>query len=63
MSLTEIMSHSGLSGYAIVGLVLFMAAFVAIVVRLFLPSRRSELDRAARLPIDDEPGTPGGRSE
>ncbi|MFN0181779.1 MAG: cbb3-type cytochrome oxidase subunit 3 [Gemmatimonadales bacterium] len=53
MRLTDIMSGSGLSGYAIVALVLFMAAFIAIVVSIFLPSRKREFDQAGRLPLDD----------
>jgi cbb3-type cytochrome oxidase subunit 3 len=53
MRLTDIMSGSGLSGYAIVALVLFMAAFIAIVVSIFLPSRKGEFDRAGQLPLDD----------
>ncbi|MBM4187763.1 MAG: cbb3-type cytochrome c oxidase subunit 3 [Gemmatimonadetes bacterium] len=39
-------------------MLLFMAAFVAIVVWLFLPSRKREFDRAGRLPLDDGSGTP-----
>jgi cbb3-type cytochrome oxidase subunit 3 len=53
MRLTDIMSGSGLSAYAIVALVLFMAAFIAIVVSIFLPSRKGEFDQAGRLPLDD----------
>lgn len=53
MRLTDIMSGSGLSSYAIVGLLIFMAAFIAIVVVTFLPSRKGEFDRASKLPLDD----------
>jgi cbb3-type cytochrome oxidase subunit 3 len=53
------MSHAGLSGYAEVALVLFMVAFLLIVVRIFAPGRRNAMDRAARLPLeDDTPLTP-----
>ena len=53
MRLTDVMSGSGLAGYAIVAMVLFMAAFVAILIRACLPSRKSEMDRNARLPFAD----------
>jgi len=54
MSLSEIMSASGLSGYAVVALVIFFVVFVAVVVRIYLPSRRREMDEASRLPLDDD---------
>ncbi|MGE0441863.1 MAG: cbb3-type cytochrome oxidase subunit 3 [Gemmatimonadales bacterium] len=55
MRLTDIMSGSGLSGYATIALILFMAAFLAIVVRTFLPSRKREMDEHGRIPLDDYP--------
>ena len=58
MSLTEIMSAAGLSGYAEVGLVLFLIAFLIIVWRIFLPSKKRSWDRDARLPFDDESTKP-----
>lgn len=54
MSLTEIMSAAGLSGYAEVALVLFFVAFILIVWRIFMPSRQREFDRAATLPLDED---------
>lgn len=53
MKLSDIMSNSGLSMYAEVALVLFLAVFIAITIRTFLPSRQRALDEAARLPLDD----------
>ena len=53
MSLTDIMSGSGLSFYAQVALVLFALAFIAIAIRTFAPGRRRELEESARLPFDD----------
>ena len=53
MKLSDIMSGAGLSIYAEIALVIFLAAFVAIVVRTFAPSRRRSMDEAARLPLDD----------
>ena len=35
-------------------LLLFAATFVAVILRTWLPSRRAELDRLARLPLDAE---------
>lgn len=54
MSLTEIMSNAGLSRYAELALLLFFFAFILILVRLFRPSRREELERQATLPLQDD---------
>jgi cbb3-type cytochrome oxidase subunit 3 len=53
MGLSDVMGHAGLSGYAVVAMVLFMAAFAVIVAWTFAPRRRRELDEASRLPLDD----------
>ena len=60
MRLTDIMSNAGLSGYAEVALILlFFAAFIGVAIATFLPSRKHEMDRAARLPLEDSaPITP-----
>ena len=63
MSLTDVMSHAGLSGYAEVALVLFLIAFVVIVARTFAPGRRADHDRAARLPLDDGARLTGASDE
>lgn len=52
MRLSDIMAHSGLSIYAEIALILFLVVFVAIVIRTFT-ARRAEMDRNARLPLDD----------
>jgi hypothetical protein len=52
-SIADVVSASGLAGYAEVALVIFFAAFVAIGVRALVTSR-SALDRAAHLPLDDD---------
>ena len=49
---TDVMSHSGLSIYAVIALVLFILVFVAIVIRVFT-ARRADMERNARLPLDD----------
>ena len=48
------MSHAGLSGFAEVALVLFLAAFVAIVWSTFRPAARRRMEDDARLPLDDD---------
>jgi cbb3-type cytochrome oxidase subunit 3 len=58
VKLSDIMSAAGLSYYAEVALVLFMGAFIGILLRLYWPGRgRAAYDRAladtARLPLDD----------
>lgn len=58
MKLSDIMSNSGLSIYAEVALVLFLAAFVFIVIRTYLPSRRKELEEIARIPLEEAPTVP-----
>jgi cbb3-type cytochrome oxidase subunit 3 len=61
--LSDIMSHAGLSGYAEVALVLFLLAFLVIVLRVYAPSRRREMDEMARKPLEDgtSPSGPGAR--
>jgi cbb3-type cytochrome oxidase subunit 3 len=56
MRLSDVMGHAGLAGYAEVALILFAAAFVAIVIRTFRPGRQAEMDAMSRMPLEDEPG-------
>jgi cbb3-type cytochrome oxidase subunit 3 len=59
VSLTDLMSHSGLSVYAVVALVLFFIAFAAIVWWVFRPANRSRWVKDAKMPLDDDhPQTP-----
>lgn len=63
MRLSDIMANAGLAGWAQAALILFLVAFLAILVAVFAPSRRREFDRASRMPLDDEnPVTPRERS-
>ena len=62
MRISDIVSHAGLAIYAQVALVLFIAAFVAIVVAVFRPSRKSALERFGQLPLDDD-HAPNGRED
>jgi hypothetical protein len=52
-SIADVVSASGLAGYAEVALVIFFVTFVAIGIRALAMSRAT-LDRAANLPLDDE---------
>lgn len=52
-SIADVVSASGLSGYAEVALLIFVAVFVIVALRALL-TNRSAIDRASRLPFDDE---------
>ncbi len=54
MKLVDVMSASGLSMYAIVALVLFVAAFVAVVLMILAPGSAERMAQASRLPLDDD---------
>ncbi len=54
MKLVDVMSAAGLSGYAILALVLFVAAFLAVVVMTFGPGSTARHADAARLPLEEE---------
>lgn len=62
MKLVDVMSNSGLSVYAIIALVLFLAAFLAVVFLILMPGSRERHAEAAMLPLDDDhtPRTPIG---
>jgi cbb3-type cytochrome oxidase subunit 3 len=54
MKLSDIMGNAGLSMYAQVALVLFLAVFIAVIIRTWAPSRRREMQDAAMIPLNDE---------
>lgn len=54
MKLSDIVSYAQLSSYAEVALVIFLGVFIAITIRTFMPSRRREMDAAARMPLEDD---------
>jgi cbb3-type cytochrome oxidase subunit 3 len=60
MKLSDAVGHSGLALYTEVAMLLFIAAFLAIVIRTFMPSRQREHDEASRLPLQDD-ATPTSR--
>ncbi len=53
MSLSTIMGNAGLSGYAIVAMILFLAVFASLMVRLWRQSRTGRLEEAGAMPLDD----------
>lgn len=64
MKLSDIMGAAGLASYAEVGLVIFLAVFVAVAARLALSDDPS-LGQLARLPLEDDVSAPppgGARS-
>ena len=59
MKLSDIMGAAGLSAYAEIAMILFIAAFIVIVILTFAPGRQKTYDAASRMPLDDEhPQTP-----
>jgi len=62
MKLVDVMSASGLSIYAIVALVLFVGAFVAVVAMIFAPGASAQHKYASQLPLDDDSVQPAVRA-
>jgi cbb3-type cytochrome oxidase subunit 3 len=56
MRLSELMSQMSPTTFTVIGLVLFIAVFAAVVVRAYWPGTAAEHDRANRLPLEgDQP--------
>lgn len=53
MKLSDVMSHANLAIFAEVAMVIFMVAFIGIVIWLFRPSRRDALEQYRSMPLDD----------
>ena len=62
MRLSDIMGHAGLARYAEIALILFMLAFVVVVIRT-LRSPRHEIERQARLPLEPNGDAPDESEE
>ena len=56
-SLTDVVSGAGLSEYAEVALVIFVIAFLGIVISLFAPGKRRTHEHLRHLPIDGDKET------
>jgi cbb3-type cytochrome oxidase subunit 3 len=54
-SLTDVVSGAGLSGYAEIALVIFLIAFIGVVISLFVPSKQRTYEHLRHLPIDADP--------
>jgi hypothetical protein len=52
-SLSDVVGAYGLSGYAIVALLLFVFAFLLILIPLVAPARSAQYEADGRLPLDD----------
>lgn len=63
MKLSDIMSGAGLSTYAEIALVLFLLAFLAVVISLFLPGRQRTYERMRHLPMDPDSSDTVSRGE
>lgn len=57
MSLTDVVSGSGLAGYAEIALLIFFLVFFIVALRVLF-SGKTRFDDAAHLPLDDEPTSP-----
>lgn len=53
MKLSDIMSAANLTLYPRIALVLFLLAFLLVVVRIYWPGARAQFAHAASLPLDD----------
>ena len=62
-SLTDVVSGAGLSGYAEVALVIFLIAFIGVVISLLLPSRQRTFERMRRLPVEPDSSEPVSSAE
>jgi cbb3-type cytochrome oxidase subunit 3 len=54
MKLSDIVSAAGLASYAEIALVLFLLAFLGVVVSLFLPSRQRTYERMRHIALDPD---------
>ena len=53
MKMSDIVSAAGLTIYPRIALVLFLFAFVVVLVRLASPGAKARYHRLSRLPLDD----------
>ena len=52
MRLSDVLRDLGLTGFGVAALLLFLAAFLAIVWRTWSRKRRQDYERASRLPLE-----------
>ena len=58
MKLSDVMGAADLAVYAEVGLVLFMAAFFAVAIRILIPRGDDDYDLCGQIPLSDDPVQP-----
>jgi hypothetical protein len=52
--LSDVVGASGLAGYAIAALILFIVAFLFVLIPIVAPARSAFYERASRMPLDDD---------
>jgi cbb3-type cytochrome oxidase subunit 3 len=57
MRLSDIVGHLDLATYPIVAMVIFLAVFAGVCLRVFSKGRGEEFARAASMPLDESPAT------
>jgi hypothetical protein len=62
MRLSDIMGQADLSGYAIIGLILFTLAFLLLALRLYRQHKSGELMDRDRMPLEDGELAPSKRT-
>lgn len=54
MTLTDVMSGSGLTLWPIISLILFVVVFAGVIARVVSPARKAQDARAALLPLESD---------
>lgn len=57
MSITDVISHLRLDFFPQVALVIFFFIFVVVVIRIYSPRMREDMDTCTRLPFDEGAST------
>lgn len=57
MRLSDIVGHLDLATYPIVAMVIFLAVFAGVCLRVFTKARNAEFAKAAAMPLEDAPAT------
>lgn len=63
MKLSDVMGAADLAIYAEVGLVLFLAAFIGVVVRVLWPGHDDNYEQALMIPFTEKPARPSEQQE
>ena len=60
--LRDVVENAGLEGFAEIGLILFLIAFVLVIARIVLIDK-DEAAEHSRMPLDDDEPTPDGGAQ